>query len=311
MRLLEGLVSVVSRRRRKEQTEWKAAHAHDWLERGLAFPDDEVWQWKLHVPTHLREFPTFPLPVAEEGESVTVDTRPTLFWVTEEMDQLAGNAFQSATDDDLRDILSEYEPPCPHGMVLYENLGGFPLKDHHKKYGVLSGMEWVTLGDRTWFRPILRHEESDPTQRMRPNYLLPPEPGERPPAAKQGPNGFELVLWTLLEYAVLTTNLMMTPTIIEQAPIRAQGRAGHLAVKAGLPVPEVNLLRLRPMRYEKADTDARGNAYKHRFVVSGHWRNQPYGKGRAKRRRTWVNPYIKGPEGAPLLNQKKVYVWAR
>jgi hypothetical protein len=36
----------------------------------------------------------------------------------------------------------------------------------------------------------------------------------------------------------------------------------------------------------------------HRYIVRGHWRNQPYGPGRAERRKTWIEPHWKGPEGA-------------
>jgi hypothetical protein len=39
--------------------------------------------------------------------------------------------------------------------------------------------------------------------------------------------------------------------------------------------------------------------YKTRWVVRGHWRNQPYGPERALRRLTWIEPHWKGPEGAP------------
>jgi hypothetical protein len=33
-----------------------------------------------------------------------------------------------------------------------------------------------------------------------------------------------------------------------------------------------------------------------RYVVRGHWKNQPFGKGRSQRKRLWIQPYWKGPE---------------
>ena len=33
-----------------------------------------------------------------------------------------------------------------------------------------------------------------------------------------------------------------------------------------------------------------------RFIVRGHWRNQPYGPKRELRKRTWIEPFFKGPE---------------
>jgi hypothetical protein len=35
--------------------------------------------------------------------------------------------------------------------------------------------------------------------------------------------------------------------------------------------------------------------YKLRWIVRGHWRNQPYGPDRSLRRLTWIEPYWKGP----------------
>jgi hypothetical protein len=44
-----------------------------------------------------------------------------------------------------------------------------------------------------------------------------------------------------------------------------------------------------------------------RWVVRGHWRWQSYGPGRTERRRIWISPFIKGPDGAPLVVSEKVY----
>ncbi len=40
-----------------------------------------------------------------------------------------------------------------------------------------------------------------------------------------------------------------------------------------------------------------------RFIVRGHWRNQPVGEGRKERRLIWIKPYYKGPEMAELINK--------
>lgn len=47
----------------------------------------------------------------------------------------------------------------------------------------------------------------------------------------------------------------------------------------------------------------------HRFIVRGHWRNQAYGTNRALRRRTYILPYVKGPQDAPFIDREKVYQW--
>lgn len=35
-----------------------------------------------------------------------------------------------------------------------------------------------------------------------------------------------------------------------------------------------------------------------RYCVRGHWKMQPHGEGRRERKRIFVQPYWKGPEGA-------------
>lgn len=40
-----------------------------------------------------------------------------------------------------------------------------------------------------------------------------------------------------------------------------------------------------------------------RFMVRGHWRNQPYGKRNKKRKLIFIEPYVKGPEMAELINK--------
>ena len=45
-----------------------------------------------------------------------------------------------------------------------------------------------------------------------------------------------------------------------------------------------------------------------RWIVRGFWRWQPYKEenGEWARKRIWIDPYIKGPAGAPLKITKKV-----
>ena len=38
----------------------------------------------------------------------------------------------------------------------------------------------------------------------------------------------------------------------------------------------------------------------HRWLVRGHWRQQPHGFNRQLRRLKWIDPYVKGPEDKPL-----------
>lgn len=40
-----------------------------------------------------------------------------------------------------------------------------------------------------------------------------------------------------------------------------------------------------------------------RFIVRGHWRNQPHGEGNKQRKLIWIKPYYKGPDMADLINK--------
>lgn len=43
--------------------------------------------------------------------------------------------------------------------------------------------------------------------------------------------------------------------------------------------------------------------YAARFIVRGHWHNQPYGHNMTEKKLIWIKPYFKGPEMADLVNR--------
>lgn len=47
--------------------------------------------------------------------------------------------------------------------------------------------------------------------------------------------------------------------------------------------------------------------YRVRWTVRGHWRNQWY-PSRGEHRPVWINPHIKGPQGAPLHTGETVHL---
>lgn len=90
--------------------------------------------------------------------------------------------------------------------------------------------------------------------------------------------------------------------------VRRRRRAGGLVVHG-----RVTIIDLR-RRYHPGDdqpADEQPGRYSHRWVVSGHWRRQPYGPGRELRHRIWIADHLKGPDGAPLLVRERVNVWRR
>lgn len=108
--------------------------------------------------------------------------------------------------------------------------------------------------------------------------------------------------------------LMQQPNLVERTIERPDKSVRRAYGRAGREDPEVSVIDLRH-QYVPKDPDAGeetgARRYRHRWVVSGHWRNQPYGPDREQRRRQWIPSYTKGPNGAPLLITEKVNVWRR
>jgi hypothetical protein len=94
--------------------------------------------------------------------------------------------------------------------------------------------------------------------------------------------------------------------VTHASPDRASSRRWYRAFKAE---PRVRVVKLRR---HKGPSDGHGDVeWHHRWIVRGHWRQQPYGPGRSLVKAVWIAPYVKGPEGAPLLSTDKVNVLIR
>jgi hypothetical protein len=110
-----------------------------------------------------------------------------------------------------------------------------------------------------------------------------------------------LALWLLSTQAGLATSTRAVPG---RAAARRAQRSGRDAA--------VRVVQLRHQPPPLASTPVGpGRSYHHRWAVAGHWRNQAYGPKRGLRRPTYINPHLKGPEGAPLIDTPKVKAWTR
>lgn len=83
------------------------------------------------------------------------------------------------------------------------------------------------------------------------------------------------------------------------------------AQRHGVLQDEVSVLRLRRSKV-KFDGEGEEGNYDHRWLVSGHWRKQPYPSwGEGVTRQIWINPYCKGPEGKPLIVKDRAVEFTR
>lgn len=117
----------------------------------------------------------------------------------------------------------------------------------------------------------------------------------------------------VLAWACATWHLMMMPTLAERRSL--DPRTGGEPSPAGPPparvVTHIDLRPLRQVNVEPVEDGAAAPVRTHRWVVRGHWVQQPYGPGQSQRRLQWRESYIKGPAGAPLLRSRPVNVWRR
>lgn len=92
---------------------------------------------------------------------------------------------------------------------------------------------------------------------------------------------------------------------------RSERHQRREAKRLAFPERETLVVRLRrERRGETADEHGPAN-YSHRFIVSGHWRNQWYPSSQ-EHRQLWISPYVKGDESLPLvIKPRRAMVWTK
>ncbi|MCR4373437.1 MAG: hypothetical protein NUW22_01150 [Acidobacteria bacterium] len=124
--------------------------------------------------------------------------------------------------------------------------------------------------------------------------------GDAPNAAAGGdlaPNEDDIARWVRALW-LLTSQRSVTEQS-QETPPRAFGKR---AERAGI-VPLIRVIRL-PRRVREQGAAELGHVdWHHRWIVSGHWRQQPWGPERKRIRPVWIAPHVKGPDDKPLKLQ--------
>lgn len=109
------------------------------------------------------------------------------------------------------------------------------------------------------------------------------------------------------------TQALMAETIVTSERRKAARPARREAQRAGLDAGAPRVIELRRPRSHEADPEGerlRDVNWTHRWIVRGHWRQQPYPSlGITKQR--WIGAYEKGPENLPLVIRERVWNWDR
>ena len=108
-----------------------------------------------------------------------------------------------------------------------------------------------------------------------------------------------------------TAMIFMRQKILVPHRERTSRAERRRASREGREPEDVFVIRLRATeaRVRAAETQG-GVEWSRRWIVRGHWRNQWYpslGINQPK----WIGPYIKGPDGKPLLEPEKLFAVTR
>lgn len=115
----------------------------------------------------------------------------------------------------------------------------------------------------------------------------------------------------LMSFLAAASLLMSSPGVTERSAFIPKTPAARKDAKKGRST-NVTVVNLRaPKTVAMGDADETGRVYTHRWMVRGHWRNQPHGPGSSRRSVRWIPSYIKGPAGKPLRKTERVWAWRR
>lgn len=101
--------------------------------------------------------------------------------------------------------------------------------------------------------------------------------------------------------------LLMKQTLASITEVEPDRAARRRLSRLGRAVSLVRVVTLRRIAHGDGDGD---RIWHHQWIVRGHWRKQWFPSVRVHRP-VWVAPYLKGPDGAPLIGGEKVYALRR
>ncbi|MGW4295621.1 hypothetical protein ACWEH1_21575 [Micromonospora chersina] len=212
-----------------------------------------------------------------------------MFWIDDDFTDLAEYAAEKLPDVTINRELM----PGTDGLLVWSR----PVMPRR-----ITAASWTATSDG-WhlinYRTIGGGLDGTPLQRLREHvgWLVPMNsaqvreqhvlPGDHPAAAL-------LATWLLVTQQAAN----VTTAEVDKAVRKSYARTNR-------PTPEVRIVRIRakgsttPTGIRSAPGDS-GRSQTRRLWVSGHWRNQPYGPGRALRRPVYINPFLRGPDNAPI-----------
>lgn len=235
-----------------------------------------------------------------------------LWWVTRDMTRVALDASR-----DIPDWVPSVTAPSPSGLLIWaEDLPPIP-RMNGKLPGdvVVDGVMWTRVDDKLHITAVTRLDkavkeggtaESPPSPwtwfGVTPSYRVEVDADAVMDLASYGDfAGF-------LAAVGATWTLMQMPTIATPKTVTGSGGTGREWNQVDRTVT-ISTLRTAPTM--RRPSEGGRKLTEHRWYVRGHWRQQPHGPAQSLRKTTWIPGYVKGPEGAPLIEMERVSVWSR
>lgn len=259
--------------------------------------------------------------------------RAELFWISAEMlDVVEALAPSVPANTQVEDLI----PPAPAGLVCFErpwlgmdSVDAKPIEvdafvwanarlPYLPELGASGGHRALSLSAYEKYRPT---EYSEPSTWWSQDSWIPigrsdwpvqtnigvepyPEMEEFIKASFVEDRRFIAAFWTLLQQNAIAQTRIVSAA---RAVARRSQRAG---IDTSKNVKIVTLRRLERSEHEKTVLSQK-REHDHRWLVSGHWRHQPFGPGRKQRRLQYISPHIKGPDDKPLKTKTRVNAWVR
>jgi len=215
------------------------------------------------------------------------------YWVSEEMGRFL---FHAHEDIPIRHLALE-DLPLPGGFVYFDSPLVFEVEGGSVAIGALM---WHRYDKDRSCDLVAYHRD----------------------ATRNPPLGFQTsVIWDEGEppggslTRLLQTFWILSSQRIAQAEVRQADRpTRRRAQRANFAIPEdgIRVVTLRRLEeHRQADDGPHGMVdWSHRWIVSGHWRNQWYPSDEEHRPK-WIEPYPKGPDDKPLVLKDRVYRFSR
>ncbi|OEJ21027.1 hypothetical protein [Streptomyces subrutilus] len=234
--------------------------------------------------------------------------------------------------------------PAPHGLIMWENpvispeAGGDVMSSIAVSWAVHGGGVHIRVWTKReeWFQWMARPEpgmgamSQDEIRVMRarypqalvstcssylpfgkvPGWLLSDYQDTTDMSIAELENRARFVVQSeMAERALVTSWLLMGQVLVREEEVQApKGAAKHIRRLDPNLLTSVRYVTLRHRSIHAERTgqvDGAGVTYRHRWIVSGHWRNHWY-PSQQRTRPIWIANHMKGPEGAPILDPDKL-----